>query len=315
MQIPSIETIRLTKKFGQFTAVNELNLKIEGSKCVGFLGPNGAGKTTTLKMLTAMMAPSEGDCLINGVSLRSDRRSALSDAGAVIETPEIYSALTPREALRMVADIRGIPQLKRRERVAEILSEVGMQDWADKKIGRFSKGMKQRINIAAALIHDPGVLILDEPTTGLDPRGMAEIRELIRGLKGSNHLIFMSTHLLSEVKDICDNIALINHGSLLFHDTVAKAEDRFSDDVSLIEVELWRPGDCQAKLPSIRAYPGVISCIQTAPNQLKIKFSGKTEEQRILHHFLLEERIDVASFSRRENALEEMYLKNIEKGD
>lgn len=315
MQMPSIETIDLTKRFGRFTAVNGLNLRIEGSKCVGFLGPNGAGKTTTLKMLTAMMTPSEGECRINGMSVHSDRRNALSVTGAVIETPEIYPALTPREALRMVADIRGVPCLKRKERIEDILSVVGMQEWADKKIGRFSKGMKQRVNIATALIHDPQVVILDEPTSGLDPRGMAEIRELIRGLKGSDHLILMSTHLLSEVKDTCDTIALINHGTLLLYDTMANAEDRFSDEVSMIRVELWRPTDCSAKLPSIESYPGVISCVQTGPRHLKIEFAGRPEKLRNLHHFLLEKHIDVASFSRGENALEQMYLKQIEKGD
>ncbi|MCI4333051.1 MAG: ABC transporter ATP-binding protein, partial [Thermoplasmata archaeon] len=196
MTAPSIEARGLTKRFGSFVALDSLNLKLEGAKCVGFLGPNGAGKTTTLKMLTDMIFPTSGECFLDGVSVQENRKRALETCGVLIESPEIYPSLTPYQALEMVADMRDMPVAEQKIRIPEALAEVKMGDWAHKKVGRFSKGMKQRINIASALVHDPQILLLDEPATGLDPRGMAEVRDIVRGLKKRNRLIFMSSHIL-----------------------------------------------------------------------------------------------------------------------
>src|SRR5690242_17961816 len=175
MSSPSITAARLTKRYGKLTALDALDLNLVGSRCIGFLGPNGAGKTTALKMFSDMIFPSSGEAFINGINVRKDRKRALADAGVLIETPEIYPSLSPREALGMVADLRGVPPAEKRRRIDESLAEVKMSDWADRKVGKFSKGMKQRVNIAATLVHDPEVLLLDEPTTGLDPRGMSEV--------------------------------------------------------------------------------------------------------------------------------------------
>lgn len=143
--MPSIEAVNLTKKYGSFTAVSNLNLKIEGTKCIGFLGPNGSGKTTTLKMFTDLIRPSSGQALINGVNVHTHKKQALASVGTLIETPEIYPALTPREALRWIAEIRGIPAEERNKRIEEAVAEVQMSGWIDNRVGKFSKGMKQRI--------------------------------------------------------------------------------------------------------------------------------------------------------------------------
>src|SRR5438445_2670075 len=188
--MPSIVAENLTKRYGSFTALSNLNLKIEGSKCVGLLGTNGARKTNRLKIFTDMIRASEGRGLINGVEVHLNKKKAMSSVGALIESPEIYPALTPRDALSMVAEIRGLPRAEKRKKIEEVVSEVKMEEWLDKKVGKFSKGMKQRINIAAALLSDPDVFLLDEPTTGLDPRGMAEVRDIVRSLKTRNRLIF-----------------------------------------------------------------------------------------------------------------------------
>ena len=174
--VHSIETADLTKTYGSFTAVSHLSLKIEGAKCVGFLGPNGAGKTTTLKMLTDLIRPSTGTAMIDGIDVHAHKRDALDSVGSVIETPEILSLPYPREALGMVAELRGVPHSERKKRIEDVVEEVRMSEWIDKRVGKFSKGMKQRVCVASALLHDPGVVILDEPTTGLDPRGMSEVR-------------------------------------------------------------------------------------------------------------------------------------------
>ena len=197
--MPSIEAVNLSKQYGSFAALSNLNLKIEGAKCVGFLGPNGAGKTTTLKLFTDLIRPSSGEALINGVNVHTNKKKALDSVGTLIEMPEIYPSLTPREALMMIAEIRGVPRTERNKRIEEAVSEVRMDEWIDKRVGKFSKGMKQRICVASALLSDPYVVLLDEPTTGLDPRGMSEVRDIIKSLKNKKRLIFMSSHLLSEV--------------------------------------------------------------------------------------------------------------------
>src|SRR5437879_12561071 len=170
MSGPSIEAVNLSKRYGSFLALSNLSLKIEGSKCVGFLGPNGAGKTTTLKLFTDMIRASEGKALINGISVHENKKKALASVGSLIESPEIYPALTPREALSMVAEIRGMPRSERKKRIEEVVAEVKMEEWLEKKVGKFSKGMKKRINITAAILSEPEILHLNEPSTEHDTR-------------------------------------------------------------------------------------------------------------------------------------------------
>ena len=315
MSTPSIEMRKLTKRFGAFTALDHLDMRLEGAKCVGFLGPNGAGKTTTLKMLADMIFPTEGECFINGISAQQSRKRALADAGVLIESPEIYPSLTPRQAFNMVADLRGVPTAERKGRIEEVLTEVKMLEWADERVGRFSKGMKQRINIAAALLHDPGVVILDEPATGLDPRGMAEVRDIVRNLKKRNRLIFMSSHILQEVTDVCDEVALINKGKLLFYDTLPNVLSRFADGHATVDVGLARPLEDAGRVKDVAALPGVATATLLEPNRIRVKFSGGVEAQERLLETLVSWHIGVKSLSEPESALEEIYLQQVARGD
>ena len=315
MTPPTIEVTDLTKNFGAFTAVSHLNLKLEGAKCVGFLGPNGAGKTTTLKLLTDMIFPTTGECFINGVSVQQNRKRALADVGTLIESPEIYPSLTPNEALEMVADLRGVTPAARSERIATALSEVKMAEWADQKVGRFSKGMKQRINIAAALVHDPEVVILDEPSTGLDPRGMAEVRAIVRALKRSRRLIFMSSHILSEVTDVCDEVALVDKGKLLFYDTLDNVTQRFLHDHGSVDVTFARPVDAEGLGPKIATLAGVTACTQLDAKRFRLKFSGGIATQERLLESIVGLHAGLVGFADSESALEEIYLSQISRGD
>jgi ABC-2 type transport system ATP-binding protein len=315
MASPSIETHDLTKSFGRFTALDGLDLKIEGTKCVGYLGPNGAGKTTTLKLLTDMLFPTRGGCTINGVSVQESRKEALADTGVLIESPEIYPSLTPNEALEMVADLRGVPPRERRDRIRTVLSEVKMEDWADERVGRFSKGMKQRINIAASLVHDPTVLILDEPSTGLDPRGMAEVRSIVRNLKKAQRLILMSSHILSEVVDVCDEVALLDKGKLLFHDTLENVTARFSGAHASVDVALARPMPPDVMSQKFGSLPGVTNVLPVDPRRLRLRFSGGLEGQEKLIEAMVGLRLGVVSVADSESALEEVYLSQISRGD
>ncbi len=313
MTRPSIVVDDLTKAYGKFRALDHLNLKLEGAKCVGFLGPNGAGKTTTLKMATDMIFPTEGRVLLNGESVRGNRERALSCCGVLIESPEIYPSLSPKEALDMAADIRNVPAAERKRRIDDVLAEVKMSDWADKKVGKFSKGMKQRINLAAALVHDPEILILDEPATGLDPRGMAEVRDIIRGLKKRNRLIFMSSHILQEVTDVCDEVALINHGKLLFYDTLANVTSRFSGGQSAVDASFATP--IEVGISRVGALQGVERVKALDSTRLRIHFSGGPGVQKRILKDLVALDLDLVSFRESGNPLEEIYLEQVTKGD
>jgi ABC-2 type transport system ATP-binding protein len=312
MNGPSIVAENLTKRYGSFTALSNLNLKIEGSKCVGFLGPNGAGKTTTLKIFTDMIRASEGRALINGVDVHLNKKKAMASTGALIESPEIYPALTPREALSMVAEIRGLPRAEAKKKIEETVAEVKMNEWLDKKVGKFSKGMKQRINIAAALLSEPEVIMLDEPTTGLDPRGQAEVRDIVKDLKKKNRLVFMSSHLLNEVQEICDEVAMIDHGKLIVYDTLSNVTTRFSGDgSSTVEIELSRDIDDQSVNRNIGLLVSVSSVEKIDPKKIRVHFSGGIQSQERLLQDLATMKIGMISFRPSASALEDTYLSLI----
>jgi ABC-2 type transport system ATP-binding protein len=309
---PSIEAVNLSKHYGSFVALSNLSLKIEGSKCVGFLGPNGAGKTTTLKIFTDMIRASEGRALINGVDVHLNKKQALSSVGALIESPEIYPALTPREALSMVADLRGLPRAESRKKIEETVAEVKMSEWLDKKVGKFSKGMKQRINVAAALLSDPEIIMLDEPTTGLDPRGQSEVRDIVKDLKKKNRLVFMSSHLLNEVQEICDEVAMIDHGKLIVYDRLSNVTARFSGDGSnSVEIETSRDIDDQTINRNIASFAEVSSVERLDSRKVRIHFSGGSQNQERLLEDLVAMKIGLISFRPSSSALEDTYLKLI----
>src|SRR5437773_7792990 len=310
--MPSIVAENLTKRYGSFTALSNLNLKIEGSNCVGFLGPNGAGKTTTLKIFTDMIRASEGRALINGVDVHLNKKKALGSVGALIESPEIYPALTPREALSMVADLRGLPRAEAKKKIEETVAEVKMNEWLDKKVGKFSKGMKQRINIAAALLSDPEVIMLDEPTTGLDPRGQSEVRDIVKDLKKKNRLVFMSSHLLNEVQDICDEVAMIDHGKLLVYDTLSNVTTRFSSHGgNVVEIEFSRDIDDQSVNKNIASLANVNSAERIDSKRVRIRFSGGAQIQERLLSDIATMKIGMISFHSPTSALEDTYLNLI----
>ncbi len=174
---------RLTKDFDGFRAVDDLSLTVHQGSFLGFLGPNGAGKTTTIKILTNLLSASGGSASLNGIDVVLHPKEALAQVGAVVETPEFYPYLTPNETLAYLGEIRGMTKEDISRRTKEVLETVKMTEWADKRIGKFSKGMKQRVAIAQAMLHEPSVIVLDEPTSGLDPRGMYEVREILNELK------------------------------------------------------------------------------------------------------------------------------------
>ena len=217
-----IEFVDLRKEYGQFIAVDGLNLQIKRNSFTGLLGPNGAGKSTSLKILTNLIHATSGHAYLNGADVTTDTKNALMGVGTVVETPEFYLYLTPRETFRYIGEIYGMSKESISSETHAILEKVKMSEWADKRLGTFSKGMRQRIALGLSLMNDPRIIILDEPTSGLDPRGMAEMREILKNIRNDNNdlTILMSSHMMHEVTDLCDRVAMINHGKLLLHDDI-----------------------------------------------------------------------------------------------
>jgi len=208
-----ITTEKLTKKYGHFTSVDELSLHVRRGSIYGFLGPNGAGKSTTMKMLLGLTKPTSGSFNVDGKSFPHDRLAILREVGSFIESPSFYANLTGKENLDIIRQILGLPK----ESVEDALELVGLSEFKDRLAKKYSLGMKQRLGLAGALIGRPPILILDEPTNGLDPSGIHEIRNLIKSLPGLfDCSILISSHMLSEIELIADDIGILNHGRLLF---------------------------------------------------------------------------------------------------
>ena len=213
-----IEVQHLTKRYGRVTAVDDVSFRVEPGEILGFLGPNGAGKTTTMRILTGYMPASEGHATVAGYDVFTHPIEAKRRTGYLPETPPLYPEMTVREYLDFVARIKDVPAGERRSRVETVMKRVRVDDMATRHCGKLSKGYRQRVGLAQALIHNPDVLILDEPTAGLDPKQIIETRDLIRGLAGT-HTIVLSTHILPEVAQTCQRVIIINKGRVVAVDT------------------------------------------------------------------------------------------------
>ena len=304
-----IEIEGLTKTYGDFTAVNSLSLKIKKNSFVGFLGPNGAGKSTTIKMLTNLTSATSGTAFLNGIDVVKDPKGALTEVGAVVETPEFYPYLTPVKSLEYIARLRGIYKDDIAKRTTEVLELVKMNEEKNKKIGKFSKGMKQRVALAQALMFEPSILILDEPTSGLDPRGMVEVREILQDLRKEDITVFMSSHLLNETQDICDSVAMMNHGKLLIHSTI----DDLRKGLETNRIEIKTICNVRGDLAdSYRDISSVRGLEILSENQLVIDFKGDAEAKNLLLR-KIDSELRVISFHESGNPLESLYLGMIKE--
>jgi len=215
----AIEINNLTKNFGSLTAVNKLNLQVQTNSIHGFLGPNGAGKTTTIKILVGLLRPTEGSVRVLGQEVHADQADSRLNIGYMPELPKFPKHLKGTELLDIYGRMYGMSQQQRAEQIPKLIESVGLRGRENDLIGRYSKGMQQRIGIAQALLNDPELVILDEPSIGLDPVGMVEVRELVKSISKEGITVFLSSHLLFEVEQICDHVTIINKGSVLASDT------------------------------------------------------------------------------------------------
>jgi ABC-2 type transport system ATP-binding protein len=242
---PAIETRDLTKRYGDQLAVDRLNLRVERGEIFGFLGPNGAGKTTTMRMLLGLIRPSSGTAEVLGMDIATHLPAVLARTGSTIEDPTFYPYLSGRDNLRVVARLTGTPET----RIPATLERVDLMEAANKRYKAYSLGMKQRLAVGAALLHDPEVLILDEPANGLDPAGIVEMRDLMKRLKDGGKTVLISSHVLREIEQICDRIAILNRGRvavqgrvddlLRTHDKIEIRIDRAREAAWVLDAVPW----------------------------------------------------------------------------
>ncbi len=304
--MPSLEARGLTKRFATYAALDHASFTYEGGGAIGYLGPNGAGKTTTLKLFTGLLRPTEGQALLNGREVAADPKAGLWDVGSLVETPEPYPALTGRETLAMIGEFRGLSREEIRDRTARYARELELPP-LDLRTGRLSKGQRQRIVIAAMLLSEPSVLLLDEPTSGLDPAERVIIRNLLIRLKGERRLILMSSHLLQEVTEICDQVIFINRGRILLRDSVENIGRRFR--VTALDVVFARP----VELSSLASIRGVGHAEALGPARFRLDFDGQ-EESRTGILEACQRLAPVTSFSSASLTLEDAYLRLIQEG-
>ena len=213
-----IEVKNLTKKYGTFEAVKDISFTIENGEIVGFLGPNGAGKSTTMNMITGFIEPTEGSIKIDGLDIEKKPRQVKAKIGYMPENVPLYKELTVREFINYMADLRGIKRDEKKEKINKVIDETGLKNVQNKLISNISRGYRQRVSLAGALVGNPEILILDEPTVGLDPKQVIEIRNLIKSFKGK-YTVILSSHILSEVSNMCDKIIVINNGKIVKMDS------------------------------------------------------------------------------------------------
>lgn len=291
-----ILTEGLTKRFGEREAVADLNLKVHAGEIFGFLGPNGAGKSTTIGMLLGLVRPTAGRAIVLGYDMQLQPAPALKSVGAMIEVPAFYPYLSARDNLRVLARVSGLPDA----RVDAVLKMVELHDRARDPFKSFSQGMRQRLGLAAALLHEPQLILLDEPTNGLDPAGQHEIRALIRTLAQSGHTIFLSSHMLSEVEQLCDRVAILKAGRVIAEGNVTELLRRGRG--LLLRVA----GDAAVALEVLRATPWIAAVEQQGDALL---LDAPAERAAEISMLLAAKQIAVAELRTNETRLEDFFLE------
>ena len=305
-----IEVKDLTKKYGKRLAVDHLSFQIEKGKIYGFLGPNGAGKSTTMNMITGYLAPTEGTVLIDGKDVQKQPEEAKRHVGYLPELPPLYVDMTVEEYLSFAAELKKVPGKERKEQIEKIMEMVGITDVRGRLIKNLSKGYKQRVGLAQALLGNPDILILDEPSVGLDPKQIIEMRELIKKL-GEEHTIILSSHILSEVSAVCDHVMIIAHGKLVASDTPQGLKHLMEGSM---EIELTVKGE-EAKAKAVAAgLPKVdaIETLETTPEgyvRFRITCKEKQDAREDLFYAFAKEELPILEMIHHEKSLEDVFLE------
>jgi ABC-2 type transport system ATP-binding protein len=293
----SIQVEKITKSFGSQKALDEISFSINKGEIVGFLGPNGAGKTTMMRILTTYSNADSGLAMVNGFNVLSESKQVRSSIGYLPEHNPLYLEMYVREYLSFHASLYRIPQ----KRIDQVVEETGLSPEAHKKIGQLSKGFRQRVGLAAALLHDPEVLILDEPTTGLDPNQLIEIRKLIRTI-GKEKTVLLSTHILKEVEAMCDRVLIIKNGKLVANSTLSELR---TDDDQIIEVEF----DYRVEEVLLKRLPNAKTVRNTSGFIYEITFTTDQDMRPVVFDFAHDNKLKTLQLSRKNKNLETLFLE------
>jgi ABC-2 type transport system ATP-binding protein len=314
-ETPVIEVKNVTKKYGSFVAVDDISFTINDGEVVGFLGPNGAGKSTTMNMITGYIEQTEGNIIVDGFDTLKKSKKAKKEIGYMPEGVPLYTDLTVKEFVTYMAELRKVDRKTKKENVQKVLKETGLDQMQNKLIKNLSRGQKQRVSLAGTLVADPKILILDEPTVGLDPKQITEIRSLIKNL-GKKHTVILSSHILSEVSQICDRVIIINKGKIVAIDTPENLEKKVSDNnIVYVTVE-----DKENKIDGIKEkITGIKEIKLIKENQDKTKqyeITGESDvnlNKTIFNEFA-KENITIVEMKKAEATLEDAFMKIIKEG-
>lgn len=291
----SIQVENVTKSYGSQKALNAVNFNIQSGEIVGFLGPNGAGKSTMMKIITTYISPSEGSISVNGHDTITNDIKVKQSVGYLPEHNPLYLDFYVREYLYFHADIHGVSK----SRIEEVIGLVGLIDAKGKKLGQLSKGYRQRVGLAAALLHDPDVLILDEPTTGLDPNQLLEIRELIRTI-GKSKTILLSTHIMQEVEAMCDRVIIIDKGTIVAD---KKLNELLTDNHQVVQVEF----DLRIEEQMLKKLPGLSEVSNLRGNLWNLVFDSDEDMRAAVFDFAIENGLRILQLNRRIVSLESLF--------
>ena len=303
----AINATNLTKKFGDFTAVDHISFDVKKGEIFGLLGPNGAGKSTVIRMLATLSVPTAGSATVAGFDVRKSDAKVREHIGLVSEKLIMYGELTARENLTLFGKLYDIPNDVLEKRISKLLDFVRMQQWADHRIDTFSTGMKQRINVIRALVNQPEILFLDEPTLGLDPQSTAEVRELVRRISLENKTtIILTTHMMTEADMLCDRIGILDHGKIAALDTSANLKKTVTGtDAALFEFEI--PNLDSNILSSVESLASVSSVVQNDPTHIKVSSLGK-DSFDVLIDALRKNGAQIRTVKNLEPTLEDVFL-------
>ena len=310
-----IEVKNITKKYGSFTAVDNISFKIEEGEIIGLLGPNGAGKSTTMNMITGYIEPTEGEIKVEGYDISKKPKKAKAQIGYMPEGVPLYSDLTVKEFVTYMAELKKVDRKTRKEKVEKIIEQTGLKDVEKKLTRNLSRGYKQRVSMAGALVGEPKILILDEPTVGLDPKQITEIRALIKEL-GKTHTVILSSHILSEVSQICNKVIIINKGKIVAIDTPENLEKKVeSNNTTYVTVEDTenKMETIKEKIPEIKEIK-LIKENEDGTKQYVLESEKNVDLRKIVFNEFAKENITIFEMKKADTTLEDAFMKLIEGG-
>lgn len=306
-----LEIRELRKRYGNFQALDGLDLTISKGELFGFVGPNGAGKTTTLKIVSGLMAPDSGSVKIDGMELLGDGRALRERIGYVPDFFGVYDNLKVSEYMEFFASCYGIEGLKMRKRCSLLLEQVKLEDKADFFVDGLSRGMKQRLCLARALIHDPELIILDEPASGLDPRTRMEFSNMLRELREQGKTLLVSSHILSELSELCTSIGMIEQGKMVLQGSMEQIFERVNASNPLLITVF---NGKEKALSILKSHPGV-QTIAVRDDEIKVSFNGDRQDEAVLLQQLVDAEVMVNGFMREKGSLETLFMQITGRGD